>query len=54
VIGETSYSRRSPEEKLAEIVVADALDLMNAIVRRVEKMSADVPFQGPVLVTSAV
>lgn len=44
--GESSYSRRSADERLAELVAADSLELVDSIVRRIEKMTSDLLFVG--------
>jgi hypothetical protein len=44
--GETSYSRRTPEERLAEILAADSMDLINSITRRIEQMTSSILFTG--------
>jgi hypothetical protein len=46
--GESSYSRRTPSERLAEIIAADIIDLVAAVTRRVEKMSSDLLFNGKI------
>jgi hypothetical protein len=44
VLGESSYLRKSSDERLADVLAADSIDLINAITRRVEKMSSDLLF----------
>ena len=39
VLGENAYTRRSAEERLAEIIAKDLADLTDSIVRRIEKMA---------------
>jgi hypothetical protein len=46
--GESAYSRRTPSERLAEIIAADLVDLVAAVTRRVEKMSSDLLFTGSI------
>ena len=40
VLGENAYTRRSAEERLAEIIAKDLADLTDSIVRRIEKMAS--------------
>ena len=40
LLGENSYTRRSAEERLGEIIGKDIVDLTDAIVRRIEKMAS--------------
>jgi hypothetical protein len=46
--GETAYSRRTPAERLTDIVAADIIDLVGAVTRRVEKMTSDLLFTGSI------
>ena len=46
--GESAYSRRTPDERLADIVAADIVDLVGAVTRRVEKMTSDLLFSGAI------
>ena len=46
LLGESAYSRRTADERLAEIVAADIIDLVDAITRRIEQMSASLLFNG--------
>jgi hypothetical protein len=46
--GETAYSRRTPAERLADVVAADLIDLVGATTRRIEKMSSDLLFSGSI------
>jgi hypothetical protein len=48
ILGENSYSRRSAEDRLAEILVKDIADLTDAIVRRIEKMASDLLLSGSI------
>lgn len=47
-IGESIYSAKSPEERAAEILAQDLMDLDNAITRREEWMVAQILFTGKV------
>ena len=40
LMGESAYSRRTPSERLAEIVAADLIDLVGATTRRIEQMTS--------------
>ena len=46
--GETASSRRTPAERLAEVVAADLIDLVGAVTRRIEKMTSDLLFTGAI------
>ena len=46
--GESAYSRRTPTERLADIVAQDLIDLVGAVTRRIEKMSSDLLFTGSI------
>jgi hypothetical protein len=46
LLGESSYSRRTPDERLAEIVAADVVDLTNSVMRRIEQMTSSILFTG--------
>ena len=48
LMGESAYSRRTPAERLAEVVAADLVDLVGAVTRRVEKMTSDLLFTGAI------
>jgi hypothetical protein len=48
LIGENSYSRRSAEERLSEIVAQDIADLTNSIVRRIEQMASSLLLNGSI------
>ena len=48
VLGENAYSRRSAEERLAEIIAKDLADLTDSIVRRIEKMASDLLLNGKI------
>ena len=47
-LGESAYSRRTPAERLAEIVAADLIELVGATTRRIEKMTSDLLFTGAI------
>src|SRR5262245_12102858 len=46
--GESGYSRRTPDERFAEILASDQIELINSTVRRIEKMSSDLLFSGAI------
>ena len=46
--GENSYTRRSAEERLGEIIGKDIVDLTDSIVRRIEKMASDLLLTGSI------
>jgi hypothetical protein len=46
--GETAYSRRTPAERLADVVAADLIDLVGATTRRIEAMTSDLLFKGAI------
>jgi hypothetical protein len=48
VLGENSYSRRSAEERLSEIIAQDISDLTNSIVRRIEEMASSLLLNGSI------
>jgi hypothetical protein len=47
-MGESAYWRRTPTERLAEIVAQDLTELVGAVTRRVEKMTSDLLFTGSI------
>ena len=47
-LGESAYSRRTPAERLAEIVAQDLIELVGAVTRRIEKMTSDLLFTGSI------
>ena len=46
--GETSYSKRSASERLAEIIAQDSADLIGFVTRRIEQMSSSLLFNGSI------
>jgi hypothetical protein len=44
--GETAYSRRTPADRLAEVVAKDLVELVEATTRRIEQMTASLLFNG--------
>jgi hypothetical protein len=48
IIGESAYSRRTPAERLADLVAQDLIDLVGATTRRIEKMTSDLLFSGSI------
>jgi hypothetical protein len=48
VIGENSYSRRSAEERLGEIIAKDIAELTDSIVRRIEQMASSLLLSGSI------
>jgi hypothetical protein len=46
--GESSYSRRSADERLAQIIAKDLAELTDSCVRRIEKMSSDLLLTGSI------
>lgn len=46
--GESSFSRRTPSERMADIFAEDAVELIGSITRRIEKMSSDLLFSGEI------
>src|SRR5262245_14020186 len=47
-MGESAYLRRTPDERLAELVAQDIIDLVSATTRRIEKMTSDLLFTGKI------
>ena len=48
LMGEGAYSRRTPTERLAEVVAQDLIELVGAVTRRIEKMTSDLLFTGAI------
>ena len=46
LIGESGYSRKTGDERLAAIVAADIIDLVGAVTRRIEQMTSSLLFTG--------
>ena len=46
LIGESGYSRKTGDERLAAIVAADIVDLVGAVTRRIEQMTSSLLFTG--------
>ena len=46
--GENAYTRRSPEERLGEIIGKDIVDLTDSIVRRIEAMASSLLLTGSI------
>ena len=46
--GESTYSRKTASERFADLVVADLLELTDAVIRRVEQMSSSLLFEGSI------
>jgi hypothetical protein len=40
LMGESAYSRRTPTERLAEVVAQDLIELVGAVKRRIENMNS--------------
>jgi hypothetical protein len=47
-MGESAYLRRTPTERLAEVVAQDLIELVGAVTRRIEKMTSDLLFTGSI------
>jgi hypothetical protein len=48
LLGESSYSRRTPEERLADLVARDLIDLTDSVVRRIEQMASSLLLTGSI------
>src|SRR5262245_2763832 len=46
LLGESAYSRKSPSERLADLIARDIIDLIDSVTRRVEQMTSSVLFSG--------
>jgi hypothetical protein len=46
LLGESTYSKRSPDERLIDLVAQDIIDLTNSIMRRIEQMTASILLTG--------